>query len=1300
MKKAKKILSILLTVCMVLSALSQLAFAVPADPKIDTKGVTILKETAYSSSNNGLKMFDGVKTWSSRWCCSFDSANNNPYVVFKLPKKYMLSAMTSAAYEDNGDLKTATEGNRAYSLMALKNEAQYLALTSETEKGNYLADKNNWQNIVSVNNTNPQKAMVTTEFKTNINTDIYRFDVTSGGKDGNEWSNVSELELYGEEKTLVNPKTITFNNGGGTGDVVKQVVESGTEFTLPENMFTAPQDKNFAGWKVGNDTLIKQPNDKAIVNSDVVITAQWKDIKYVNISFLSNGGTGTMANVKYDSEELYALPDCLFYPPQGKCFAGWLINGETKQSGEKISVPTDTILTAQWGDLSAHTITQNDKEWKNVKATANGNITINSRIEIKGNVVLHLNEGAVLTITKGIHVPTNSTLIIEGTGTLNATGLCESYENAAIGGNSHETNGPITINGGVINANVNAGGTVYGAGIGGGWSASGGDITINGGTITANGGNSAGIGGGNNGGAGNILITGGTVLATVKWEYGKGNPIGAGAYGEQGGSVTITGGHITARGRESSAIGDKYGKTVFSTGENGNAIIIASTENANYQAITYRTNIENWSGFISEDGGKTFTVYGNQTINKNGTVPADKSLIINNNSSIEIPEGVTVTNNGTLTNNGVIFLGGTYEGTTNGTVYYKKQATFNTDGGSAVAPIKQYTTKTIVLPSSEKQNYTFVGWNDGFNTYKAGDTYTMTENDVTFTAVWKENPKAIFVTTIGEKIEPIHAPTVDGGKIELPYFDMNGNYEFVGWEYNGTIYDDFFEMPANDVTFTAVWKLLPKATFDSKGGEPVESKYGEPMEDYTIRLPMTTKAGYMLIGWQCGDQTFEQGSLYHLTGDTSFTAVWKELPKPQSNGYYYIYTPDDLSTLSTACDVGLINLPIKVRLMADLNFDDTQKTFRNFSGVFDGNGHTITVDFKTKGAVIAVLATGDATVKNLTVNGSMICGNTTNVAGLIYEINDNTTVKFDKCIVNLNMAGYSTNGFYGTNMYGSQNANIIINNSAFTGTMNILNQNGYGNGFGKGGKVAITNSYVAFEESSYDYEKITPFVDSNNPTITNSYCTKFLYDSCTTKQGEPKTNEEFANGTVCFLLNDGISSIRAPWKQNLDNGKPVDKFPSHKGGMVLKITSTYYSNIDLIGDISGDGEINSNDFAMAKAVMSGQTTLTEEQSAAADINGDGAVDGFDAIIIGLLANGDMPIENLSRNVYVLDKDGNIYTEYEMPLGSEFTLPTFEGETPVGEDFDAWDVNGTEYNETNKFVVRFVTIIKPKFAVFN
>ncbi|MBE6127734.1 MAG: Cna B-type domain-containing protein [Erysipelotrichaceae bacterium] len=230
-------------------------------------------------------------------------------------------------------------------------------------------------------------------------------------------------------------------------------------------------------------------------------------------------------------------------------------------------------------------------------------------IESTNTVTLKLAEGSVNTVVgargndingtagsyAGIEVefeyedgesPSNrmASLIIEGPGTLNATGGPNA---AGIGGTNSQGDsrgyglyGNITINSGTVNATAPGGG----AGIGssnnpGGGTSSGsykktgnntwGTITINGGTVTAeSSGQGAGIGGGNHVDSGKIVINDGTV--TAKGAAGIGCGIGShdnsGSSGDKGpgyyaADIEINGGNITATSND---IGAAIGGGMYS----------------------------------------------------------------------------------------------------------------------------------------------------------------------------------------------------------------------------------------------------------------------------------------------------------------------------------------------------------------------------------------------------------------------------------------------------------------------------------------------------------------------------------------------------------------------------------------------------------------------------------------------------------------------------------------------------------------------------------------------------------------
>ena len=72
---------------------------------------------------------------------------------------------------------------------------------------------------------------------------------------------------------------ITFDKGEGSGTKDKVSVAKGSEYTLPNSDgFTAPANKEFAGWKVEGQDGVKKPGEKITVDANTKLTAVYKPI--------------------------------------------------------------------------------------------------------------------------------------------------------------------------------------------------------------------------------------------------------------------------------------------------------------------------------------------------------------------------------------------------------------------------------------------------------------------------------------------------------------------------------------------------------------------------------------------------------------------------------------------------------------------------------------------------------------------------------------------------------------------------------------------------------------------------------------------------------------------------------------------------------------------------------------------------------------------------------------------------------------------------------------------------------------
>ena len=216
-------------------------------------------------------------------------------------------------------------------------------------------------------------------------------------------------------------------------------------------------------------------------------------------------------------------------------------NITVSDDGDDSSVITSSGMTVTaTGGSNAADIGARLRIANNASVTLNG-VNLPKGIELAGSATINLageNTVSADEYNAGISVPSGSTLTLQGTGSLTATGGIGA---AGIGSGMNSSCGDITISGGTVRAT----GVWGAAGIGSGMNSSCGDITISDGEVAANGGgNAAGIGSGDNGSCGAITINGGTVTATGDWGAAG---IGGGDSGSCG-AITISGCTVTANG--------------------------------------------------------------------------------------------------------------------------------------------------------------------------------------------------------------------------------------------------------------------------------------------------------------------------------------------------------------------------------------------------------------------------------------------------------------------------------------------------------------------------------------------------------------------------------------------------------------------------------------------------------------------------------------------------------------------------------------------------------------------------------
>ena len=205
--------------------------------------------------------------------------------------------------------------------------------------------------------------------------------------------------------------------------------------------------------------------------------------------------------------------------------------------------------------------------------------------------------------------------------------------------------------------------------------------------------------------------------------------------------------------------------------------------------------------------------------------------------------------------------------------------TFDTNGGSEIAPITQdYGTEITAPDSPTRKGYTFKGWDKEI-------PETMPAENITVKAQWEINQYTItFDTNGGSEIAPI---TQDyGTEITAPDNPTRKGYTFKGWD------KEIPEtMPAENITITARWKDTEKPTGEIIIGT---NKWNQFLNELTfgiffkdtqeVTINAVDNSGVVFVSYLVTDKELSEAELNSL--------VFRAYEEPFSidpNGEYIVY---------------------------------------------------------------------------------------------------------------------------------------------------------------------------------------------------------------------------------------------------------------------------------------------------------------------------------------------------------------------------------------------------------------------------
>ena len=241
-----------------------------------------------------------------------------------------------------------------------------------------------------------------------------------------------------------------------------------------------------------------------------------------------------------------------------------------------------------------------------------------------------------------------------------------------------------------------------------------------------------------------------------------------------------------------------------------------------------------------------------------------------------------------------------------------------------------------------------------------------------------------------------------------------------------------------------------------------------------------------------------------VTGDTTVVAnvVFKDIS---------IATKGDWRKFCDRVNRGETTLNAKMTADVDLGEDTWQVgAARNYSGTFDGQGHTLTVNwnsaFSFPLAPFAVVE--NATIKNLHVKGQIT--NRGNLSGLMISASGTTTVS--GCVIEVNLK--SSNDVTGMINWTQPNSQVTITDCVVKGALNSdATNNMAGFVYKTWGSCTLTNCLYAGTNNAEDGYTFAPY----SANLDNCY----YLNPCGKAQGKQATKEQLASGEIAAKLQAG-----------------------------------------------------------------------------------------------------------------------------------------------------------------------------------
>ncbi|ERK40408.1 hypothetical protein HMPREF9135_2491, partial [Segatella baroniae F0067] len=343
-----------------------------------------------------------------------------------------------------------------------------------------------------------------------------------------------------------------------------------------------------------------------------------------------------------------------------------------------------------------------------------------------------------------------------------------------------------------------------------------------------------------------------------------------------------------------------------------------------------------------------------------------------------------------------------------------------------------------------------------------------------------------------------------------------------------------------------------------------------------------------ILGTGYNPQHYYSGLTFadNFSGSTSVTADKQVAVSFTHKEVCEIASKADWKEFCNLVNGGQTKLNAKMTANVDLGSDITMagNSDHNYSGTFDGQNHTLTVNWNTNANDIAPFGrVNGATIKNLHTEGT-IKSSGYYLAGLIDEAYGESNIS--DCVSNVHITStYADNrcGAGGLISYISSNARVTITDCLVKGSINATMEKGKK---GMGGFVSIKNGTCTLNNCLYlgDNNATGGNTFAANATVTNCYYLK----ACGNKQGEQVTADQLKNGYVAYKLQKGRNTQF--WGQKLDTDNEP-QLTADAAKHVYEVKFTYNNKV------AATRYANSG-----KGIHGGMPTLTAKDLMGSDYN--------------------------------------------------------------------------------------------------